>query len=838
MYRRSPCKYLDLTAQAPRLFIAILTTLLFSPTLQAKMATISGIVFTVASNRVQTVWPNARVTLKNLDTRNETATVSSDLGTYAFTDLFPGHYQITVFLASFEPITRELTVEKNAATKVDFQLVPKKQSETVTVNAEDTGVNLTSSNGGTPTLTQNTLKSLVELNQDFQDSLPLLPGVVRGLDGLIHIKGGRTNQTNTLVNSASVTDAFTGQPALSLPAVAIHSVQVLSNPFSSEYGQFASGVVNVDTRGGTDQWKYLFEDPVPRFRWLNNSTHGVESASPHLTFAGPLVVGKAYIFQAIGYGYDTVRVPSLPDPNNVRIVEKVNTYSQLDWNPLASQRFTAVFALDPQDTHYATINTFNPQPVSANDRERDYFLSLTHRWILSNGGFLQTLFSSKQLNSRIYPASSTGQLTLYPELNSGSYFEQQERSTQLYQWSQTFHLRPYQFAGRHLPIFGYSWSRSSYDGEITNFPVQVLREDHTLSSAITYTSALDSQATANDFAFFAQDNWQIRPRFTLDLGLRIDHDSLSSQQLNIAPRIGFVFAPTRDNRTAIRGGFGLFYDKIPINVAVFNRFPAQTVTDYASDGATMIDGPSTYAHIAPNSLYVPYSLGWTLQFDRELHQDVFFRLGYEERHAFREFFLNPYLAPSGSAELLLQNSGHQDYREFLAMLRWRVNERTTLFGSYVHSRAFGELNDYNRFFGNYPCPLVRPNQFGPLDSDAPNRGLFWEIIGLPHKLDFIPILDVHTGFPYSRLDQNWNFVGAENRAGRLSTFFDLDTKFQYPVDFTFRDHRIQFRFGVTFLNVLNHFNPRDVQQNSASPNYGTFYNGVPRLFRIDGDFDF
>ena len=114
---------------------------------------------------------------------------------------------------------------------------------------------------------------------------------MRGLDGLIRIKGGRTNQTNTLVNSASVTDSFTGQPALTLPAVAIHSVQVLSNPFSSEYGQFASGVVDVDTRGGTDQWKFLFEDPIPRFRWINHrQTHGVESASPHLTFAGPLAV--------------------------------------------------------------------------------------------------------------------------------------------------------------------------------------------------------------------------------------------------------------------------------------------------------------------------------------------------------------------------------------------------------------------------------------------------------------------------------------------------------------------------------------------------------------------
>jgi hypothetical protein len=39
-------------------------------------------------------------------------------------------------------------------------------------------------------------------------------------------------------------------------------------------------------------------------------------------------------------------------------------------------------------------------------------------------------------------------------------------------------------------------------------------------------------------------------------------------------------------------------------------------------------------------------------------------------------------------------------------------------------------------------------------------------------------------------------------------------------------------------NVLNHFNPRDVQEYYASPNYGTFYNSVGRLFRIDGDFDF
>ena len=172
------------------------------------------------------------------------------------------------------------------------------------------------------------------------------------------------------------------------------------------------------------------------------------------------------------------------------------------------------------------------------------------------------------------------------------------------------------------------------------------------------------------------------------------------------------------------------------------------------------------------------------------------------------------------------------------MLRWKVNERTTIFASYVHSRAYGELNDYNQFFGNFPYPLIRANQYGPLSSDAPDRGLFWDVIGLPHKFDFIPILDVHTGFPFSRLDQNWNFIGPENRGRTLS--YLSGARHQAPIPGRLHvsrpPHSVPGRLSV--YNVLNHFNPRDVQQYFASPNYGTFYNSVGRLFRIDGDFDF
>lgn len=821
--------------------ILVLIACATAPVHATKTGRIHGTIFTVGPDHVQVLWPNARVSLKNLDTGNEFSTVSNDLGAYVFVGVPVGKYEVTVTLAGFESNTRQLTLEGGEAPPLDFQLTLKEHKESVTVSAEATGVDVTSSSGGTPELTQDTLKSVIRLNQDFQEALPLLPGVVRGFDGLIRIKGGRANQANTLVNTASVIDPYTGQAALRVPAIAVRSVRVLSNPFSAEYGRFASGVVEVNTRGGTDEWKWLFEDPIPRFRWINYDTHGVESASPHLTFAGPLKKGKLYLFQSVGYGYDTVRVPSLPDPNNVREIETVTSYTQLDWNPTANHQFTAVLTLDPQNTKYANIDTFNPQPVSADYHQRGFFASATHRWILGNGGFVQSLFSAKRLDAHVFPASRTpGEMTLFPEQNSGTYFVDDDRRTRFYQLLQTLHVRPLAAAGRHLLTIGYSYARSTFRGTADNFPVTMLREDETLSNRITYGPLIASTTTKDEVAVFVQDSWQVHPRLLFDLGVRVDTDSLAAERADVAPRIGFVFVPFADKRTAFRGGFGIFFDKIPINAALFPSLPAQTVTRYANDGTTAIGGPTTFSHTIFTSdghLRVPYSYGWSLQLDREIRPALLLRLGYEQREGHRDLYVDPFESPGGS-ELRLWNNGRQSYREFLALLRWRTGERTTLYASYTRSEARGELNDYNQFFGNFPTPVIRPNQFGALSTDAPNRGLFWGVIGLPHKLDFIPILDVHTGFPFSKLDQDWNYIGQRNQAGRFPVFVGLDTKFQYPVDFTYRKHRIQFRAGLSILNVLNYFNPRDVQQYSLSPNYGHFYNSIGRLWRIDGDFDF
>ncbi len=97
-----------------------------------------------------------------------------------------------------------------------------------------------------------------------------------------------------------------------------------------------------------------------------------------------------------------------------------------------------------------------------------------------------------------------------------------------------------------------------------------------------------------DYGFFAQDNWKLSPRLTLELGLRYDYESLPnpsstlttasgtfvpysgitnrpSDKNNFGPRIGFSYDVFGTGRTVLRGGYGLYYGRI-INATILNAY--------------------------------------------------------------------------------------------------------------------------------------------------------------------------------------------------------------------------------------------------------------------------
>jgi hypothetical protein len=80
-----------------------------------------------------------------------------------------------------------------------------------------------------------------------------------------------------------------------------------------------------------------------------------------------------------------------------------------------------------------------------------------------------------------------------------------------------------------------------------------------------------------DFGAFIQDDWRVRPDFMLSGGLRYENQSNINSRLNFAPRLTFAWSPgasaQRAAKTVIRGGFGVFYDRIGENLTLqANRF--------------------------------------------------------------------------------------------------------------------------------------------------------------------------------------------------------------------------------------------------------------------------
>jgi len=69
---------------------------------------------------------------------------------------------------------------------------------------------------------------------------------------------------------------------------------------------------------------------------------------------------------------------------------------------------------------------------------------------------------------------------------------------------------------------------------------------------------------------FVQDSWKATPRFTIDAGIRFDHDAEPkplSSYLMIGPRLGFAWDVTGRQRTVIRAGSGLFFSPVYYQVA-------------------------------------------------------------------------------------------------------------------------------------------------------------------------------------------------------------------------------------------------------------------------------
>ena len=329
----------------------------------------------------------------------------------------------------------------------------------------------------------------------------------------------------------------------------------------------------------------------------------------------------------------------------------------------------------------------------------------------------------------------------------------------------------------------------------------------------------------NETAWFVTDEWALNSRLTLSPGLRFDHDSVTSSN-HLAPRLGFLLALTKDGKTLLKGGVGVFYGRVPLLLPAFPQMPGRTVTIFNEDGG--LESVTPFTNRITDRLENPRSTGWNLGLDRQLTSALLLRVAYEQRNTARDFVVSP-IATGASEILSLSNSGADSYREFQVAGQYRVR-RNLLNASYVRSRAYGDLNDFFQFFGNLPEPVIESNTRARLPFDAPNRFLFWGDFSAPWKLRVSPVFDLHTGFPYSVINQYRDFVGPRD-SSRFPRFASVDLQILRPISLPFRDRHVQALVGGGVFNLFNHDNPRDVQSDIGSEHFGQFFNSAWREYK-------
>jgi hypothetical protein len=332
-------------------------------------------------------------------------------------------------------------------------------------------------------------------------------------------------------------------------------------------------------------------------------------------------------------------------------------------------------------------------------------------------------------------------------------------------------------------------------------------------------------------------------------GARTPCQLTRSGAFRVAPRMGLAWTPFTSSGTVVRGGFGLFYDRVPLNVYGFNRYPDRVVTFYDASGE-ISGGPYLFLNTLGQSRvrfpfvsqrpidgnFSPRSTVWSIQVEQLLTRLLTMRATYLRNDSDGLVILKrvpPDPATSVGA-YLLEGTGESRYRHFDITAQFRLREDRQLFLSYVRSQARGDLNDFGRFLGTVPTAIIRENQYGTLGTDLPSRFLTWGVIRFPSRVQIAPVIECRSGFPYIETDVSQRYVGPPNR-NRFPPFLSVDSRFSKDLKV---NAKYSVRLSVSGFNLTNHFNPEAIHANTGDPAYGYFFGHRGRRFTADFDFLF
>ena len=559
---------------------------------------------------------NVSVTATGEDGTKVTTTTNAT-GLYQFPGLRAGNYRLRFEVPGFAPAERTvlLLVGQNASIDVDLQL----SQTTSTVNVEAVANAVDTSNSNVAGDVSPTEVQKVPLNgRNFLQLAMMVPGITSN-DVQTSVLGTsdqgkmQINVDGQQVTQNSAGSTF-GQPLYSTEA--IDQYQIITNRFDATMGRSSRLQVVVQTKSGTNSFHGSL------FGYFRNSDFNAADPVAHrvLPFSdqmfggsvgGPILKNKLFFF----FSFEGERQPSTIFDSPTGYTNSAGQQLSFTFaNSLITRTYLLHVDYQIGTKHRLSVRgsgstylvpfadvTGTSAPMRATVATRTgYALTGTWSWTIS-----PALVNEAKIGYDHFDWANNALInTTEYRLPVGSWGSPYNYPQQLGQNNQQYRDDLFWLKGNHSLKFGTDFQHIPYAGNFGQnvrgtvlsfasgvnsvplsqvFPYATYNQPSTWNIgliapyALSYTQGFGNylySIPTNGVSGWAQDDWKVTPKLTLNLGLRYDNDlgmfnpnlTLKSgyptphynQNLLFQPRLGFVYDPTGDRKTVIRGGAGIF----------------------------------------------------------------------------------------------------------------------------------------------------------------------------------------------------------------------------------------------------------------------------------------
>jgi hypothetical protein len=575
------------------------------------------------------VVPGAQVSARQTETNVTAETVTNSEGRFRFPYLRVGPYEVRIHLQGFADTTRSLRLTVGAAFDIPVMLRVAGLDTSVTVTGE-AAVLETARSQIAGTIPQSEAHSLPMNGRNFLDLALLIPGVsptnvgstqlfaeTSAVPGQGISIGSQRNLSNSfIVDGLSANDDAAGLSGIPYGVDAVEQFQVVTSGGQAELGRALGGYVNVVTKSGTNTrhgtvYDFIRDDSLNARNALSGNRLPMDQQQYGGSLGGPILRNRTFYFSNFEQrlldqtGFVTILPPNVPiindrlaasgypgSPISTGIypnpVHSANVLGKLDHQVNGSDQFTVRYGF-----YHVTSNNsrgagaLNASTASAGLDNVDHSIAFGNTWTISSTTVNETRaqFAYGDLKApptdAIGPAVSIAGVASFGTL-SGS---PTNRLNEMYQLVDNLSHQ----AGAHALRVGVDFV---FNDDTVTFP-RSSRGSYSFSSLAsfltgnysgftqTFGDPVVSQTNPN-VGIYAQDEWKVGSRLTLNLGLRYDLQflqTINTDTNNVSPRIGFAWSPSASRGLVIRGAGGLYFDRVPLRAVANAILSAGNSTD-------------------------------------------------------------------------------------------------------------------------------------------------------------------------------------------------------------------------------------------------------------------